>query len=243
MRGGVRLSVVRSLGDNDRLEWIADIGLVLAGSHMTTLILDAVFEAQAIAQRRAQGLDRYDEVWDGVYVMAPLANNEHQRVATKLSAVLERIGEELNAEVLCGCNVSDRRDDWTTNYRCPDNAVYMTNNPAENLSTHWLGGPDFAVEIVSPKDKTWDKLDFYSSVNTRELLIIDRDPWKLSLLRLAGDKLVPAGASTLAKNAAISSAVLPLAFQLVPRENEMPLIEVLHHDGRRWKVDPVVRGR
>ena len=210
---------------------------------MTTLILDADFEAQAIAQRRALGLDRYDEVWDGVYVMAPLANNEHQRIATKLSAVLERLGEELNAEVLCGCNVSNRRDDWTTNYRCPDNAVYMADNPAENLSTHWLGGPDFAVEITSPKDKTWDKLDFYASMNTRELLIIDRDPWKLSLLRLAGNKLVLAGESTLAESNVISSAVLPIALQLVSREYEKPLIEVRHQDGRRWNVDPVARGR
>src|SRR4051794_23996455 len=104
---------------------------------MTTLILDAEFEVQALAQRRAQGLDRFDEVWDGVYIMAPLANNEHQRVATKLSAVLELIGEELNATPLAGCNVSDRRDDWTTNYRCPDIAVYLSNNPAENLDTHW----------------------------------------------------------------------------------------------------------
>jgi Uma2 family endonuclease len=210
---------------------------------MTTLILDADFEAQALAQRRALGLDRYDEVWDGVYVMAPLANNEHQRVATKLSAVLERLGEELNAEVLWGGNVSDRRDDWTTNYRCPDNAVFMADSPAENLSTHWLGGPDFAVEIISPKDKTWDKLDFYASVNTRELLIIDREPWKLSLLRLAGDKLVLAGESIPAENIAIASAVLPIALQLVSRENEKPVIEVRHHDGRRWIVDPVARGR
>ena len=175
--------------------------------------------------------------------MAPLANNEHQRVATKLSAVLERIGEELNAEVLCGCNVSDRRDDWITNYRCPDNAVFLAENPAENLSTHWLGGPDFAVEITSPKDKTWDKLDFYASVSTRELLVIDREPWKLSLLRLQDGKLLLVGESTLAESLAIASTVLPLAFQLVARENEMPLIAVSHQDGRRWNVDPVARGR
>lgn len=211
---------------------------------MTTLILDTEFEEQALAQRRAQGLDRFDEVWDGVYIMAPIANNEHQRVATKLSAVLEVIGEELNATVLAGCNVSDRRVDWTKNYRCPDVAVYMPDNPAENLDTHWLYGPDFGVEIVSPKDKTWDKLDFYAAVNTRELLIIDRDPWTLSLLRLEERKLVVAGVSTLESKNAVSSAILPIALQIAPRENDKPLIEVRHlHDGRRWSVDPVIRGR
>jgi hypothetical protein len=31
-----------------------------------------------VRQRRVTGADRFDEVWDGVYVMAPLADNEHQ---------------------------------------------------------------------------------------------------------------------------------------------------------------------
>ena len=33
---------------------------------------------------------------------------------------------------------------------------------AKNCRTHWLGGPDFAVEIVSEDDRTRDKIPFYS---------------------------------------------------------------------------------
>jgi len=29
-----------------------------------------------IRQRRESGADRFDEVWDGVYVLAPLADNQ-----------------------------------------------------------------------------------------------------------------------------------------------------------------------
>jgi len=210
---------------------------------MTTLILDAEFEAQAIAQRRASGLDRYDEVWDGVYVMAPLANNEHQFLAFELAHIL-RIVCGGSATILAGCNVSDREVDWTSNYRCPDVALYFPTNPAKDMETHWFGGPDFGSEVSSPKDRTWDKLDFYAAVNTRELLIIDRDPWKLSLMQLRDQHLVLAGASTMEKPLPVSSTVLPISLQLVPREGQKPLIEVRHlHDGRRWNVDPVIPGR
>ena len=34
------------------------------------------------------GGDRYDEVWDGVYMMSPPANDEHQQLVTDFSAVL-----------------------------------------------------------------------------------------------------------------------------------------------------------
>jgi len=47
-----------------------------------------------------------------------------------------------------------------------------------------VGGPDFAVEILNPGDRTPEKLPFYASVNVRELLVVDRDPWSLELFRL-----------------------------------------------------------
>lgn len=211
---------------------------------MTTLILDADFEAQAIAHRRALGHDRYDEVWDGMYIMAPLANNEHQYVASKLAYVVQLVCGDPSAVILAGCNVSDREVDWTANYRCPDMAVYLPANPAQDLQTHWFGGPDFGVEVSSSKDRTWDKLDFYAAAQTRELLIIDRDPWKLSLLRLQDKKLEIVGVSTIDRPSPVSSEVLPISLQLEARDGQKPLIVIRHlHDGRHWNVDPVIRGR
>ncbi len=107
-----------------------------------------------------------------------------------------------------------------------------------------MGGPDFAVEVASKHDRTWDKLDFYAAVQTRELLVIDRDPWKLSLLRLENGQLVAVGVSVLPEGKPITSAVLPVTLKLTPRENLVPMIEVQHQqDGRRWNVDPVIHGR
>ena len=202
---------------------------------MTTLILDTFAEAAYIADRREKGLDRYDEVWDGVYIMSPLANNEHQRLASRLSTIMDLvIGMELEGIAFCGCNVSDLDQEWKHNYRCPDVAAFLPSTAAQDRGAHWHGGPDFAVEITSPGDKTWDKLEFYASVGTRELLIVERDPWELVLLRLQEDKLIEAGRLSLTSGQVLSSQAVPFNFSL-SLKNCRPTIEVKHQaDGRMW---------
>ena len=100
------------------------------------------------------------------------------------------------------------------NFRGPDVVLYLPGNPAINYGTHWLGGPDFLVEIISPGDLAWDKLEFYAKVNTREVMIVDREPWALELYQLRGGKLELAGRSDLASPAVLASSVVPLTFQL-----------------------------
>ena len=41
---------------------------------MALMVLDPTAEKRLKAERQASGLDRYDEVWEGVYVMVPLAS-------------------------------------------------------------------------------------------------------------------------------------------------------------------------
>lgn len=208
---------------------------------MPLLILDALFEERIVAERRALGLDRFDEVWDGVYVIAPIADSEHQFVTGELAVTLGTICREpFGADVFAGCNVSDRKIDWTSNYRWPDVAVFFAANPAQDMETHWFGGPDFAVEVSSDKDRTWDKLDFYAKVKTRELLIIDRNPWKLSLLRLNGEQMELVATSSLEDSAAVASAVIPISLRLLARTGLKPTIQVQHSDGRSWVVDPIL---
>ena len=55
---------------------------------MYVLINDEAFASELISQRQATGIDRYDEVSEGIYIMSPIANNEHQSLATELSASL-----------------------------------------------------------------------------------------------------------------------------------------------------------
>jgi len=204
---------------------------------MVAVINDPWLEEHIIAERRASGADRYDEVWEGVYIMTPLANNEHQKLITGITTVLATVvqWEELGT-VFPGINVSDREDDWIKNYRCLDVAVYLNDTQAENCETHWYGGPDFAVEIISPNDHAREKLEFYAKVNTRELLIVDRDPWALELYRLQDKQLVLAAKSTLDDSAVLNSEAVPLSWQLLPGDKR-PKIKVAHTDGKqRWEI-------
>lgn len=180
------------------------------------MVCDPILAQSLIEQRRRDGLDRHDEVWDGVYVMSPIADNEHQGLATKLATVLTMmIDFQGLGHTLAGANVTDRHDDWTKNYRVPDVLVFRNDTTARNCDSHWLGGPDFAIEIVSRGDRTLEKLDFYSSAGVQELLVIDREPWKLTLYRTAADgQLAVAAADEGDGQEAIKSRVLPIAFLL-----------------------------
>src|SRR5687767_13719527 len=142
---------------------------------MTVMVCDPRESERLIAERQALGLDRYDEVWEGVYVMPPLADNEHQSLSTRIGAVMNQVVPWPDAgEVCVGVNVSDRIEYWRFNYRIPDVAVFLRGNPAINCGTHWCGGPAWACEVLSPKDQSRDKFDFYAKVGVRELLLVDR---------------------------------------------------------------------
>ena len=163
------------------------------------LVADPEVVSTLRAERAADGSDRWDEVWNGVYILMPLPNFEHQVLATRISAALMPFVDDPGAgTTAAGCNVSDVADpaaDWRTNYRCPDVVVYLNDNPAELRGSHWFGGPDLAVEIVSPGDRSRQKLAFYAGVGVRELFVLDREPWRLELYRLDGGELNSVGST------------------------------------------------
>jgi Uma2 family endonuclease len=183
---------------------------------MPVLVLDPNLEQRIRADRVDPQVSRYDEVWEGVLVVAPLPNNDHQRIVMRLGAVFSSVIDwSTGNQVLPGANVSDREMGWLANYREPDVAVYLAANPAVDCGSHWVGGPDLAVEVVSPGEQPRDKLAFYAQVNTREVLIVDRDPWKLELYQLqAGQLLLQESAEV--GSAILACNVLPLTFQLLP---------------------------
>lgn len=202
---------------------------------MPVLILDPTLEQRIRAERDDPTVNRRDEVWEGVLVVPPQANNEHQRIVAKLTAAFSTtIDWDRGDQALPGCNVSDRDKDWKHNYRDPDVAVYLAGNNAKDAGTHWVGGPDFLVEVTSPGEDPRQKLDFYAKVKTREVLVVDRDPWRLELYQLRRGKLVSAGTSDDANPAALASGVLPLTFRLQPG-TPRPTIQVAHaKTGQVW---------
>lgn len=202
---------------------------------MPVMIYDPLYEQHVRAERERQWPNERDEVWEGVLVVPPMPNNEHQIIVMGLSyafaSVVNRAGGD---SVMPGANVSDRDAGWTENYREPDVVAYLASNPAKDSNTHWVGGPDLAVEIVSPGEDPRLKLDFYAKVNTREVLIVDRFPWALELYQLQSGKLMLAGTSTLATAAVLASGALPLTFQLRPG-TPRPAILITHSTtGQTW---------
>lgn len=202
---------------------------------MTTIIDDPRLEDQLREHRKVTGADRYDEVWEGVYMMGPLANDEHQMIVTRLAYVLEDVvGRPGLGQVRAGVNLSDRADDWEQDYRCPAVALFLNDGGAENLGTHWMGAADFLVEIVSPRDKTREKLPFYQRIGVRELLIVDRRPWRLELWRRESGVLVQVASCEPGSDGALHSRVVPLTFRLLSAEPR-PQIEVAHCESeQRW---------
>jgi Uma2 family endonuclease len=200
-------------------------------------ITDPRISKRMIRQRRARGIDQKDEVWEGVYFVAPPPNDEHQDLAGSISFALQiSVRFAGLGLVRSGVGVSDREDDWTKNFRCPDISVFLNGTTAINKKSHWFGGPDFAVEIISPHDRSRKKFDFYARIGVKELLLVDRKPWALELYRLQDGVLALVGKSDLANPAILTSQVVPLSFQLLAGDPR-PTIEMAHADGvQRWSA-------
>ena len=203
---------------------------------MATLVMDPQIEEELLEHRRACGGDKFDEVWEGVYVMAPLANVEHQAVVGGLQTAIGGafVGNPA-VQVFPGINVSDRRKGWEKNYLCPDVAVILPGSMAVDCGPFLFGGLDFVVEVASDYDRSREKFEFYARVGVREMLLVDRNPWQLELYRLTGSELNLVGSSDPAKQQLLASQVLPLTFRLLSRQSGRPQIEVVKPaTNERW---------
>ncbi|QJW96134.1 Uma2 family endonuclease [Frigoriglobus tundricola] len=202
---------------------------------MVVVIYDPLFEKHVRDVRENQWPNERDEVWEGVLVIPPLPNIEHQIMAMDFAlAFAGGISRGAGDLALVGANVSDRDAGWEKNYREPDVLVVLHTNPAKHCGTHWIGGPDLAIEIVSPGEDPRLKLDFYAKVSTLEVLIVDRYPWSIEMYQLQAGKLVLVGTSNLASSAVLASGPLPLTFQLQPGASR-PIIVITHvTTGQTW---------
>jgi Uma2 family endonuclease len=202
---------------------------------MAVMVLDSYIEEQVMALRAGSDGSQYDEVWEGVYVVTPLPSNEHQVLVGEFAYVLgEVIARPRLGQVLPGANLSDRDQGWEKNFREPDVAVFLRSGRAIDRGTHWQGAADFLVEIISPGERTREKIPFYSSIGVVELLVIDREPWSLELYRHENGQLTKTGQSTLASPDVLECCTVGLTLRLVPGQSR-PQIEATHPaTGRTW---------
>jgi Uma2 family endonuclease len=143
---------------------------------------------EELARRRSIGLDRWDEMWDGVLHMTPAPSVEHQRILDRMIAFLEpHLRGAGRGRLFSGINVFGD----PMNYRIPD-LTFVAAGRDHVLHEDGVrgGGPDAVIEIRSPEDETYEKLPFYAALGTREVIVIDRDTKRPEMFRLAGSHLV-----------------------------------------------------
>jgi Uma2 family endonuclease len=144
-----------------------------------------------LAERRRTGLDRWDEMWEGVLHMAPAPNVEHQRI---VRALVEWLGPLLRSTdrgaLNLQINVFHERA-TQENYRIPDLTFVARGRESVIASDGIRGGaPDAVIEIRSPDDETYEKLAFFAALGVFEVIVVDRDTKQTSIFRLAGPQYV-----------------------------------------------------
>jgi Uma2 family endonuclease len=133
---------------------------------MTTVILGEHPEVQAmIEQRRARGQDGRDEVWEGVYYVTPHAHVHHGLVQIRLGRLLDDLAGPRGLTVGAEFNLGEPDD-----YRVPDLGVHR--GTPDGL---YLASAAMVVEILSPKDKTFEKFAFYGRHDVDEIMVVDVD--------------------------------------------------------------------
>jgi Uma2 family endonuclease len=132
---------------------------------MATLVLDAHELVALKERRRVSGLDRLDEVWEGVLHMVPAPSYEHARIAQQLAEILGPLARDSSLVAAIGeFNLGDSIDD----FRVPDGGLHRPG--AKGV---WLHTAALVVEIVSPDDESWQKLPFFAAHEVDEVLILD----------------------------------------------------------------------
>ena len=146
---------------------------------------------EELADRRSKGLDRWDEMWEGVLHMTPAPSVEHQRILDGMIEFLRpRVREAQRGMLVSGINVF-RDASSTPDYRIPD-LTFVAAGREHVLRDDGVGGdgPDAVIEIRSPEDETYEKLPFYAALGVKEVIVCQRDSKTPEVYKLAGAQYV-----------------------------------------------------
>lgn len=139
---------------------------------MTTIVLGPrPPEIEAfLERRRLLGQDSHDEVWEGRYVVSPSAHSNHGVVQAAIAIALGPRARPLGLVPTVGFNLGEPK-----NFRVPDGGLHRGVPGVLYVDTAVL-----VVEVLSPEDQTFAKLDFYTDRGVRELLVVD---WQTQTVR------------------------------------------------------------
>lgn len=146
-------------------------------------------------ERRRTGADRWDELWDGVLHMTPSPSREHQDFQDELRTWIRNhwarpFGNRVHREVnLC------MPGGWPNDYRIPDLMLLDPPRFGIDKNAYFEGPPLVVIEIHSPGDESYEKLDYYAELGVPEAWIIDRDTRKPEIYALERDGYLPIAAN------------------------------------------------
>ncbi|GAB3598835.1 hypothetical protein GCM10027586_01050 [Kineococcus gypseus] len=136
-------------------------------------------------RRRALGQDTHDEVWEGVYHVAPHAPAEHARLVVRLLVALHERAVSRGLEGLAEFNLGQEGD-----YRVPDLAWVR-----EGVELP-LYVPTAVVvgEVLSPGDASRDKVPFYLAREVEEVWLIDPVERSVTITRPGTERVTDSAA-------------------------------------------------
>lgn len=165
-----------------------------------------------LTRRRRLGLDRHDEMWEGVLHMAPAPTYGHQRMVDRLLLFLVPFLERSGRGVLVsGINVFGGKEQ-PDDYRIPD-LTFVAAGRERILRDEGVrdGAPDAVIEIRSPGDETYEKLPFFAGLGVREVIVIGRDNKVPEVFRLAGTQYLAVATD---RDGYVASETLGVRFRL-----------------------------
>jgi Uma2 family endonuclease len=149
-----------------------------------------------LARRRALGQDRFDEVWEGEYHVAPAPSGRHGQADDEIGGVLRPLAKRAGLRGATTCNIGGPGD-----FRVPDRAYFATGG----LDV-WNPTAAIVAEILSPGDESRLKFGFYFRAGIEEVLIVDPDARTVEWFVRGPDAFLPADRSTLLGITAIELA-------------------------------------
>lgn len=171
-----------------------------------------------LERRRRTGADRWDELWDGVLHMPPPPGGLHGEVGSELFLVLGPLAKRRALSPrMDGTGLFRSADD----YRVPD----LSFTQPERLSARGIeGAADLVVELRSPNDETYEKLDWYAARGVSEVLVVHPEDRRVELYVLRGERLVLVQSDAAGE---VASEVLGARFSTV----DGPRLRVTWEDG------------
>jgi Uma2 family endonuclease len=147
---------------------------------MTMMVQTSTDEAPEllalIEHRRANGLDRYDEWWEGVYRIVTGPSPEHGEFVAALVVVLSPKAQAVGLGLSVPVNVGEDKYDA----KVPDLGIFRRDTA--RTSPAFLETAELVVEVLSPGARAGETLPFYASRNVKEYLEVDLRHHSVGLL-------------------------------------------------------------